>query len=124
MLLASFPSPDRSVWDLGPVPIRAYALCIIAGIIAAIWIGERRWVARGGKSGEVSDVSVWAVPFGVIGGRIYHVITDHDLYFGAGNHPIEALYIWRGGLGVWGAIAFGAVGVLIACRLRGIKMLP
>jgi phosphatidylglycerol---prolipoprotein diacylglyceryl transferase len=120
----SIPSPSESVWYLGPVPIRGYALSIIVGIVAAIWIGERRWVARGGQPGEVSDVAVWAVPFGVVGGRIYHVITDNDLYFGTGGHPIEALYVWRGGLGVWGAIAFGAVGVLIACRLRGIKMLP
>ncbi len=120
----SIPSPDQSVWHLGPVPIRGYALSIILGIVAAIWIGEKRWVARGGKPGEVSDVSVWAVPFGVIGGRIYHVMTDWHLYFGADGNPVEALYIWRGGLGVWGAISFGAVGVLIACRLHGIKMLP
>jgi prolipoprotein diacylglyceryl transferase len=119
----SIPSPSESVWHLGPVPIRGYALSIILGIVAAIWIGEKRWVARGGKPGEVSDVSVWAVPFGVVGGRIYHVITDNHLYFGDGGNPVEALYIWRGGLGVWGAIALGAVGVLIACRLRGIKML-
>jgi phosphatidylglycerol---prolipoprotein diacylglyceryl transferase len=124
VLTQSIPSPSQAVWHLGPVPIRGYALSIIVGIVAAIWIGEKRWVARGGRSGEVSDVAVWAVPFGVIGGRIYHVITDSDLYFGAGGHPIEALYIWRGGLGVWGAISLGAVGVLIACRLRGIKMLP
>jgi prolipoprotein diacylglyceryl transferase len=120
----AIPSPDQSVWHLGPVPIRGYALSIILGIVAAIWIGEKRWVARGGKPGEVSDVAVWAVPFGVIGGRIYHVMTDWHLYFGADGNPVEALYIWRGGLGVWGAISLGAVGVLIACRLRGIKMLP
>jgi prolipoprotein diacylglyceryl transferase len=124
LLPDSIPSPSESVWYVGPVPIRGYALSIILGIVAAIWIGERRWVARGGRPGEVSDVAVWAVPFGVVGGRIYHVITDNDLYFGAGGHPIEALYIWRGGLGVWGAIALGAVGVLIGCRLRGIKWLP
>ena len=120
----SIPSPDQGVWHLGPVPIRGYALSIILGIVAAIWIGEKRWVARGGRAGEVSDVAIWAVPFGVIGGRIYHVITDNHLYFGSGANPVEALYIWRGGLGVWGAIAFGAVGVLIACRRHGIKMLP
>jgi prolipoprotein diacylglyceryl transferase len=123
ILAQSIPSPSESVWHLGPVPIRGYALSIILGIVAAIWIGERRWVARGGRAGEVSDVAVWAVPFGVVGGRIYHVITDNDLYFGDGGNPVEALYVWRGGLGVWGAIALGAVGVLIACRLRGIKML-
>src|SRR5687767_13611328 len=94
LLLETIPSPSDSVWYVGPVPIRGYALSIIVGIVAAIWIGERRWVARGGRPGEVSDVSVWAVPFGVIGGRIYHVITDNDLYFGPGGHPIEALHIW------------------------------
>ena len=124
MLLASFPSPSRSVWDLGPIPIRAYALCIIAGIIAAIWIGERRWVARGGARGEVQDLAIWAVPFGLVGGRLYHVITDHDLYFGAGRHPVDALYVWRGGLGIWGAIGLGAVGVVIGARRKGIKLLP
>ncbi len=124
LLLQFIPSPGQAVWHLGPVPIRGYALSIIVGIIAAIWIGERRWVARGGRPGEVSDVAVWAVPFGVLGGRVYHVITDHRLYFGSGGHPIEALYIWRGGLGIWGAITLGAVGVMIGAKLRGIKMLP
>jgi prolipoprotein diacylglyceryl transferase len=122
--LFSIPSPSESVWHLGPLPLRGYALSIIAGIIAAIWIGERRWVERGGKSGEVSDVAIWAVPFGVIGGRIYHVITDNHLYFGADGNPVEALYIWRGGLGIWGAIALGAVGMIIGCKRQGIRMLP
>src|SRR3954468_3443821 len=124
LVLQSIPSPSQGVWHLGPIPIRGYALSITVGIIAAIWIGEKRWVARGGRPGEVSDVAVWAVPFGVVGGRIYHVITDHDLYFGSGGHPIEALYIWRGGLGVWGAIALGAVGVVIGAKLRGIRVWP
>jgi prolipoprotein diacylglyceryl transferase len=116
------PSPAHGVWYLGPLPLRGYALCIIAGIIAAIWIGERRWEARGGLRGEVTDLALWAVPFGVIGGRLYHVITDHDLYFGAGRTPIEALYVWRGGLGIWGAIALGAVGVWIGARSKGIRV--
>lgn len=118
------PSPSQGVWHLGPFPIRAYALCIIAGIIAAIWIGDRRWVARGGEPGAVADVAMWAVPFGVVGGRLYHVATDYDLYFGPGRHPIEALYVWRGGLGIWGAIALGAVGAVIGARRRGIPILP
>ena len=120
----SIPSPSQGVWYLGPVPVRGYALCIILGIVVAIWIGERRWVARGGRSGDVSDLAVWAVPFGLVGGRLYHVMTDHDLYFGAGKHPIEALYVWRGGLGVWGAIALGALGVYIGARRKGIRFLP
>ena len=120
----TIPSPGRGVWHLGPFPIRAYALCIIVGIIVAIVISERRWVARGGKAGEMQDLALWAVPFGLVGGRLYHVITDNDLYFGEGRHPIQALYVWRGGLGIWGAIALGAVGVIIGAKLKGIRILP
>lgn len=122
--LMSIPSPSQGVWHLGPVPIRGYALCIIAGIVFAIWLGERRWVARGGAPGEVSDLAIWAVPFGLVGGRLYHVATDWELYFGEGKNPVTALYVWRGGLGIWGAIALGAVGVMLGCRSRGIKVLP
>jgi prolipoprotein diacylglyceryl transferase len=118
------PSPNDGVWNLGPLPIRAYALCIILGIVAAIWIGERRWVARGGRPGEVSDLALWAVPFGLVGGRLYHVVTDWHLYFGEDRNPVAALYVWRGGLGIWGAIALGAVGVWIGARRRGIKLVP
>lgn len=120
----SIPSPSQGTWEIGPFPLRGYALCIIAGIIVAIWIGERRWVARGGTAGEVSDLAVWAVPFGLVGARLYHVMTDWQLYFGEDKNPVTALYIWRGGLGVWGAIAMGALGVVIGARLRGIKLLP
>lgn len=120
----SIPSPSQGTWEIGPLPLRGYALCIIAGIVAAIWIGERRWVARGGTAGEVSDLAVWGVPFGLVGGRLYHVATDWQLYFGEDRNPVTALYVWRGGLGVWGAIAMGALGVLIGARLRGIKLLP
>ena len=121
-LLATIPSPDRGVWYLGPLPLRAYALCIIAGIIVAIWWGERRWVERGGIKGEVTDIAVWAVPFGLVGGRLYHVITDNQKYFGPGKNPLAALEIWNGGLGIWGAIALGAVGAWIGCRRRGIPL--
>ncbi|MGW5746929.1 prolipoprotein diacylglyceryl transferase [Amycolatopsis sp. NPDC003861] len=120
--LATIPSPDRGVWHLGPIPLRAYALCIIAGIIVAIWWGERRWIARGGTKGTVIDIAVFAVPFGLVGGRLYHVITDPELYFTEGRNPWNAFAIWDGGLGIWGAIALGAVGALIACRRKGIPL--
>jgi len=122
MDVASIPSPSQGVWHIGDLPIRAYALCIIIGILVAILITDRRWVARGGRLGTAADVAVWAVPFGIIGGRIYHVITSPELYFDPGRRPIEALYIWRGGLGIWGAIALGGVGAWIACRRRGIPL--
>jgi prolipoprotein diacylglyceryl transferase len=120
--LATIPSPDRGVWHIGFIPIRAYALCIIAGIVVALWWGERRWIARGGTKGTVIDVAVFAVPFGLVGGRLYHVITDYYRYFGPGKNPIDALKIWDGGLGIWGAVALGAVGALIACRKKGIPL--
>jgi len=124
MTLAFIPSPGQGVWHLGPLPIRAYALCIILGVVVAILVGERRWVARGGIRGQVSDIAIWAVPFGLVGGRLYHVITDNDLYFGHGRNPVAALYVWQGGLGIWGAIALGAVGAYIGCRRMGIRFRP
>jgi prolipoprotein diacylglyceryl transferase len=124
MVALSIPSPPDGVWELGPLPVRAYALCIIAGVVVAVWMGERRWVARGGKPGQVSDIAVWAVPFGIIGGRLYHVITDNGNYFGEGRDPVRALYIWEGGLGIWGAIALGGVGAYIGARRAGIRFLP
>jgi prolipoprotein diacylglyceryl transferase len=121
-VLASIPSPSRSVWHLGPLPIRAYALCIIAGILVAIWVINHRWRERGGKPEHVWDVSAWAIVLGIIGGRLYHVLTDPELYFDKGRHPLDAFKIWDGGLGIWGAIALGAVGAWIGCRRRKIKL--
>lgn len=120
-IVASIPSPSSGVWELGPIPIRGYALCIILGIIAAIWIGERRWIARGGKAGEVQDLALLAIPFGIVGARLYHVATDWEQYFGADGSPVQALYIWRGGLGIWGGVILGAFGIWVGCRLKGIR---
>jgi prolipoprotein diacylglyceryl transferase len=121
---ASIPSPDQGVWHIGPFPLRAYALAIILGVVVAIWLGEKRWVARGGKPGQVGDIAIWAVPFGLVGGRLYHVITDNDLYFGPGKDPVAALYVWHGGLGIWGAIGLGAVGAYIGARRAGVRFPP
>jgi prolipoprotein diacylglyceryl transferase len=117
----SIPSPDSGVWYLGPVPLRGYALCIVAGIVLAVWLAERRLVARGGRPGQVQDIALWAVPFGIVGGRIYHVVTDAEKYFGEGRDPVTALYLWQGGLGIWGAIAFGALGAWIGARQQGVR---
>ena len=122
-VIAYFPSPPQGVWHLGPVPIRAYALFIIIGIVAALLIGDRRWEARGGERGVIYDIALWAVPFGLIGGRLYHLATDWRTYFGEdGAGPAAALRIWDGGLGIWGAVALGGVGAWIACRRRGIPL--
>lgn len=122
MELAYIPSPSSGVLYLGPVPLRGYAFCIIIGVFVAVWLGNKRWIARGGRAGTVADIAVWAVPFGLIGGRIYHVITDYQLYFSEGRDWVDAFKIWEGGLGIWGAIAFGALGAWIGCRRRGIPL--
>lgn len=124
MISLSIPSPSTGVLYLGPLPLRAYSLFIIIGIFVAIWLGNKRWVARGGKVGQVSDVALFAVPFGIIGGRIYHVATDFEKYFGEGKNPIDALKIWNGGLGIWGAIFFGGIGAWIGCRIYKINLPP
>ena len=121
-VLAYIPSPPQGVWHLGPIPIRAYALCIIAGIVVAVYWGDKRFVARGGQPGTVMDVAVFAVPFGLVGGRLYHVATDWQTYFGPGGDPLRALMIWEGGLGIWGAVALGGVGAWIGCRRRGVPL--
>ncbi len=125
MIQAFIPSPSQGVWNLGPLPLRAYALLIIAGIILAVWWGNRRYVARGGAPGTITDIAIWAVPFGIVGGRLYHVITDNQLYFGPGGSGIAgALRIWDGGLGIWGAVALGALGAWIGARRAGLLLPP
>ena len=117
-MLAYLPSPSTGVWYIGPLPLRGYALSIIAGVIAAVIIGERRWVARGGTRGAVADLAGVAVPFGLVGARLYHVVTSPAQYL---DSPIEALYIWKGGLGIPGGVLGGVLAGLVFCRRRGIS---
>lgn len=123
MVPAEIPSPTSGVLWLGSFPLRAYAICIIIGIFLALWIGTRRYAARGGNGEDISEIAVWAIPFGIIGARLYHVITTPEPYFGEGGRPLDALKVWEGGLGIWGAVALGAVGAWIAARRKGIAFL-
>ncbi|WP_093185017.1 prolipoprotein diacylglyceryl transferase [Sanguibacter gelidistatuariae] len=120
-ILASIPSPSEGVWHLGPFPLRAYAFAILIGIFFAAWLTGKRWEERGGNADEVYEIAYWAVPFGIVGGRLYHVISSPDAYFGAGGDPLKAFAIWEGGLGIWGAVALGAVGAYIGCRRAGVS---
>ncbi|MFE9233856.1 prolipoprotein diacylglyceryl transferase [Cellulosimicrobium funkei] len=120
-LPAAIPSPPQHTWYLGPFPLRAYALAILAGIGVALWLTRRRWVARGGEADDVLEIAFWAVPFGIVGGRLYHVISSPDAYWGPGGDPVSALYVWEGGLGIWGAVALGAVGAYIGCRRQRVS---
>jgi prolipoprotein diacylglyceryl transferase len=116
--LAYLPSPSTGVWYIGPIPLRAYALAIILGVVAAVVIGERRWVARGGTRGLVTDVATIAVPAGIVGARIYHVITSPERYL---DNPAAALYVWQGGLGIPGGIAGGFLAAYLVLRRRGVS---
>lgn len=122
MTLAAIPSPSTAVWDVLGVPLRAYALCIILGIVVALLVMEFRLRRRGVAAWASLDIAVWAVPFGIVGARLYHLITSPQDYFGDGGSPIRALYIWEGGLGIWGAVAGGAVGAWLACRQLGLPL--
>ena len=122
----SIPTPTTSAFVIGPFTIHFYALCIIVGVAAAIWLGNRRFVANFPVAhGVVADVAIYAIPAGVIGGRLYHVITSPELYFGTSGHPADIFKIWNGGLGIWGAIALGTFIAFIAYRaLARKKELP
>jgi prolipoprotein diacylglyceryl transferase len=124
LLPLAIPSPSTGVWHLGPFPLRAYAFAILLGIVAALWMTRRRWIERGGDPDTTLEIAFWAVPFGIVGGRIYHVITSPDAYFGVGGEPIRALYIWEGGLGIWGAVAVGGVGAWIGAHRQGVRLAP
>lgn len=123
-ILANIPSPPQGVWHLGPIPLRAYAFCIIAGILVAMWMTRRRYVARGGNPDVVWDAAIVIIPAGIIGGRLYHVITDHEKYFCADCNPVDALKVTNGGLGIWGAVALGVFAVWVMFKVKKVPMAP
>lgn len=103
--------------ELGPLTIHYYALCIITGIAIAIWLGGKRFPFKTAQGQSVvSEVAIVAVPSGIIGGRLYHVISSPNAYFGAAGHPVDAFKIWEGGLGIWGAISIGLLGAYLRYR--------
>jgi len=124
MSVAYLPSPSRDAWHLGPIPVRVYALCIVLGVIVAVWVANRRYLSAGGRAGVIIDVATWVVPFGLIGARVYSVLTDYQLYFGGHRDWVNVFRVWDGGLGIPGAIAFGLVGAWIGCRRAGVPLAP
>ena len=117
MFSRSIPSPAQAYIEIGPLTIYFYAICIILGIAIAIWLGNKRFKRSDPLlAGVVADVAIIAVPSGILGGRIYHVLTSPEKYFGEGGSPLDALKIWEGGLGIWGAISFGVLGAYFAYR--------
>ena len=124
MPVAFLPSPARGLWHLGPVPVRAYALSILAGVAVGLYLAGRRYRRVGGRDGVILDMSAVAVPAGLIGARLYSVLTEYPLYFGPGRDWVNVLRIWSGGLGLPGAMAGGALAAWLYCRRTGIALGP
>ncbi|WP_354496422.1 prolipoprotein diacylglyceryl transferase [Mycetocola sp. 2940] len=117
----SIPSPDISSIQLGNFTIHFYAICILVGIVAAAFLTNARLTKRGAEPGIVLDIILWAVPLGIIGARIFHVLTHPDDYFYPGADLMRVFYIWEGGIAIFGALLGGAIGAWIGCRLTGIR---
>ena len=125
-MLSAIPTPSTSAIGIGPLTIHFYAVCISVGVAVAIWLGDRRYRSFANNNddsiGVVADVAIYAVPAGIIGGRIYHVLSSPAPYFGANGSPIDALKIYEGGLGIWGAISLGTLAAWFAYRKRSVNL--
>ena len=122
MLTRYIPSPSNSSFEVGPFTFHFYALCIIAGIAIAIWLGDKRLRAYDPNlTTVVADVAIFAVPSGIIGGRIYHVLSSPSDFFGSTGSVLDIFAIWKGGLGIWGAISLGALGAYVGLGRVGKK---
>jgi prolipoprotein diacylglyceryl transferase len=124
MVVAYLPSPVTPVWHIGAIPVRAYAVCMVLGVVAALWLSDWRYRKAGGRPGIILDTSTVAVPAGLVGARIYSVLTDFHRYFGPGADWTDVFRVWEGGMGVAGAVAAGALAAWLYCRRSGIEIGP
>jgi len=119
-LLSAIPSPSSGTLEIGPLKLNAYGLMIALGVVAAVWLAGRRLEQRGiGKRDDISEMALWAVPAGVIGARLYHVVTDWSRF---SDSPSDILKIWEGGLGIWGGIALGVIVGLWVMKRKGLPI--
>jgi prolipoprotein diacylglyceryl transferase len=123
-LFAYIPSPSFKEIDLGPLTITMYALFMVLAIFVGCLITMKRYREKGGFSDSLIDIFIWAIVFGIIGARLYHVFTTPNLYFKDPNSFIDILKIWKGGLGIWGAIGGGMLGAWIGARREGVLLAP
>jgi prolipoprotein diacylglyceryl transferase len=115
-LIASIPSPKSGEFHLGPLLVHAYGLLYGVAVVAAVLIARKRWVSRGGSAELVDEVALWGFPAGLIGGRLYHVITSWNEVPHTWWGPFA---VWKGGLGIWGGIALGVAAGLWRVKRRG-----
>ncbi len=118
-MFAALPSPPSQSLELGPLSLRFYGLCIALGVLAAVSIARRRWFARGGDPEDITTIALVAVPAGLLGARLYHIITDWSRLYSGGRWWPDAFLIWNGGLGIPGGVLLGTIaGVLVCRRMR------
>ena len=115
------PSSPISALSLGPLTIHFYAICILAGMAVAIWWATQRWEKRGGSGDDLFDIVFVAIIAGIIGSRIWHVLTSPEPFFGPGGDPVSVLYIWQGGLAIYGGVAGGAIGAFVMARVKQVS---
>ena len=118
-MFSSIPSPNSGSFDLGPLTLRGYGLMIALGVLAAVWLAAKRFTDRSLSSDHAAGIAMWGVPAGIVGARIYHVITDWGRFTGNWG---DALKIWKGGLGILGGVIFGYLAVMIYCRRANLDL--
>jgi prolipoprotein diacylglyceryl transferase len=124
MPIASLPGPVSGIWHLGPVTVHGYALCVVLGVLALLWLTERRYRAAGGRPWLMIDIATVAVPVGLVGARIYRIIIDYQRYFGHGHDWVDILRVWDGGLGLPGAAVAGIAAACVWCRRQNVATGP
>jgi prolipoprotein diacylglyceryl transferase len=115
MMLAFIPSPSHGIVHIGPLPLHAYGLCLAIGVLVAATVAERRWEAKGGRPGVIGEIGVAVVVSGVIGARVYHLFTGYDWHTGGVAGTVK---IWQGGLSIWGAVAGGAIALIVEAHRK------
>ncbi len=121
-LLAYIPSPPANGISIGGLRLHVYGLMIALGIVSAVWLSQRRWTLLGGAPGTMSMLAVWGVPGGLIGARIYSLITSWQV--DTAGHWLWGFEIWRGGLGIWGGVVGGIATGAIGARRAGLSLAP
>ena len=122
--LAYLPGPASGVWHLGPATVHGYALCVVLGVLALLWLAERRYRAVGGRRWAIVDLATVAVPAALVGARIYRIVVDYQRYFGQGRDWVGIFRVWDGGLGLPGAAIAGVVAGWLWCRYHDLEIGP
>lgn len=121
-LPAYIPSPPTNGISIGSLRLHVYGLMIALGVVAAVWLSQKRWSAIGGRPGTMSSLAVWGVPGGLIGARAYSLATSWQV--DTSGHWVWALEIWRGGLGIWGGVVGGILLGAVGAHRAGLRVAP